>query len=659
MSNISHAAPLPPDIGGEGGTAAESNLPPGEENSAALDDAQKTHAEAAGFYQANAGGALGHAIAQSWLDWQCRMVAGIIRGTLFIASKNTSTEAAQLTAAANWPKTSSDELALEQFATQAASARANNIKARHRYGPGQQRVCDVLACPLIVDDEVIAVVACGISTRSEAQQQAILQLLQWGSLWLDSLVKQQSQSNRGNGTFLNNLLSSALSLEHSQAACVEVATRLAQHFDCERVSIGLRENLHSRLYAISHLAGFDGRSEMARQIEAAMDEASNQHSWIVLPQPAAGQQTDSQMVNSAAHKKLAATQNHPSVITLPLTAGTREKPEIVGAITLERSGELGFAKAELEQLQLLARVIGPCIDLKRKAELSTRYQLKQSVNQKLRALFGPEKTMLKVSSLCIAAVVMLLAFVEGNYSITAPAQVEAASRQALVAPVDGYIESVELRAGDLVNQGQQIASLKEDTLKLEKQKWENEYLKVEKEYQQALGERDRKKLSVLRAKLDQLKAERMLVENKLARTKIVAPFDGMIVSGDLSRQLGAPVKRGDVLFEVAPVDNYRVTLEIDEFDMDGVRPGKQGKLVVAALPGQALNVTLEQLIPVAVAEDGRNYFRLEAALAEEADFLRPGMRGVAKIDMGERKLLWIWTHSLIDRLRMWAWSVGL
>ncbi|MBT8150461.1 MAG: hypothetical protein KJO62_03595, partial [Gammaproteobacteria bacterium] len=75
--------------------------------------------------------------------------------------------------------------------------------------------------------------------------------------------------------------------------------------------------------------------------------------------------------------------------------------------------------------------------------------------------------------------------------------------------------------------------------------------------------------------------------------------------------------------------------------------------------GQALNVTLEQLIPVAVAEDGRNYFRLEAALAEEADFLRPGMRGVAKIDMGERKLLWIWTHSLIDRLRMWAWSVGL
>ncbi|NNL11482.1 MAG: HlyD family efflux transporter periplasmic adaptor subunit, partial [Pseudomonadales bacterium] len=220
-------------------------------------------------------------------------------------------------------------------------------------------------------------------------------------------------------------------------------------------------------------------------------------------------------------------------------------------------------------------------------------------------------------------------------------------------------ESVELRAGDLVNQGQQIASLKEDTLKLEKQKWENEYLKVEKEYQQALGERDRKKLSVLRAKLDQLKAERMLVENKLARTKIVAPFDGMIVSGDLSRQLGAPVKRGDVLFEVAPVDNYRVTLEIDEFDMDGVRPGKQGKLVVAALPGQALNVTLEQLIPVAVAEDGRNYFRLEAALAEEADFLRPGMRGVAKIDMGERKLLWIWTHSLIDRLRMWAWSVGL
>jgi hypothetical protein len=32
------------------------------------------------------------------------------------------------------------------------------------------------------------------------------------------------------------------------------------------------------------------------------------------------------------------------------------------------------------------------------------------------------------------------------------------------------------------------------------------------------------------------------------------------------------------------------------------------------------------------------------------------MQGVAKIDIEQRKMIWIWTHSLVDWLRMWTWS---
>ena len=34
---------------------------------------------------------------------------------------------------------------------------------------------------------------------------------------------------------------------------------------------------------------------------------------------------------------------------------------------------------------------------------------------------------------------------------------------------------------------------------------------------------------------------------------------------------------------------------------------------------------------------------------------RPGMSGLAQIDAGDRPILWIWTHRLVDRLRMWWW----
>jgi hypothetical protein len=56
------------------------------------------------------------------------------------------------------------------------------------------------------------------------------------------------------------------------------------------------------------------------------------------------------------------------------------------------------------------------------------------------------------------------------------------------------------------------------------------------------------------------------------------------------------------------------------------------------------------------AKDGRNRFRVEARLDGARERLRPGMEGVAKIAVDERKFAWIWTHGLVDRVRLWIWS---
>ena len=55
--------------------------------------------------------------------------------------------------------------------------------------------------------------------------------------------------------------------------------------------------------------------------------------------------------------------------------------------------------------------------------------------------------------------------------------------------------------------------------------------------------------------------------------------------------------------------------------------------------------------------DGRNYFRVEALIERPTERLRPGMEGVGKVSVGERRLVWIWTRSFIDwlRLSLWTW----
>ena len=127
----------------------------------------------------------------------------------------------------------------------------------------------------------------------------------------------------------------------------------------------------------------------------------------------------------------------------------------------------------------------------------------------------------------------------------------------------------------------------------------------------------------------------------------VITFDGVVVSGDLSQSLGAPVARGDVLFEVAPLHSYRVMLDVDERDIGDLVVGQHGTLVLNALPDQEWPFMVEKITPVSVAREGLNYFRVEAKLLEPSERLRPGMEGYGKVTADRRHLIWIWTHPLI------------
>jgi multidrug resistance efflux pump len=193
-------------------------------------------------------------------------------------------------------------------------------------------------------------------------------------------------------------------------------------------------------------------------------------------------------------------------------------------------------------------------------------------------------------------------------------------------------------------------------LALERARFASQLLQLENEYRKALAERDAPEARIVAARVVQARAQYDLAAYQLSRTRIEAPFHGIVVKGDLSQKLGSPVERGELLFEVAPLDNYRPVLEVDERDIDEVDIGQTGQIVFAAFPEQPLAFRVENITPVSAASEGRNHFRVEASLVETPDLLRPGMEGVAKVDVGRRRLLWIWTHEAMDWLRLTLWS---
>jgi multidrug resistance efflux pump len=257
----------------------------------------------------------------------------------------------------------------------------------------------------------------------------------------------------------------------------------------------------------------------------------------------------------------------------------------------------------------------------------------------------------------VAAVVALL-LVPVQYRVGAHARIEGSIQRALVAPADGFLRQVHARPGDRVKTGQVLAELAEDDLKLEHRKWQSELTQHENAASAALARSARAEYVINQAKADEARAQLDLTERQLARTRVVAPFDGVVIKGDLTQSLGAPVRRGDVLLTVAPAGEFRLLVEVDERDIPGIQSGDRGSVALGALD-RALPFRVARVTPVATTRDGRNFFEVEGELDESPSMLRPGLQGVAKIEAGSRPLAWIWTHRVLDWARLAFWSWGL
>jgi RND family efflux transporter MFP subunit len=330
--------------------------------------------------------------------------------------------------------------------------------------------------------------------------------------------------------------------------------------------------------------------------------------------------------------------------------------ELIGAVTLEHQDPGRFNAEVLTLCETIVALAGPILEDRRRQARWLDARLAREARTLGQKLFGTGNLFPKLIGACAAALVILSVFATAEYRVTADATLEGTVQRAVVAPFSGYIAEANVRPGDIVSEGQVLAALDDKDLTLERLTIASEKSQYEKEYREALAAHESAQVAILRAQLDKATAQLELIEEQLARTQVMAPLDGVIINGDLSQSLGAPVERGDALFEVAPLDSYRVMLEVDEMLVGELEPGQSGRLALAGFPADYLLFVVERITPISTAADGRNYFTIEASLEDTPELLRPGMQGVGKIDIGTRRVVWIWTHRLTDWFRLWSWS---
>ncbi len=598
-----------------------------------------------------------------WFDYACQQMQGVVQACVYLGEPDRGPF--------SLAEVSSDEFIASELIHENINAvlkRRKSVVTRVDAKQNQAAVKQLVAvnatqtvtgissknylvtCPLLIERQLYGAVSIEFKHDPAVKTHDFLNSVEAAIKWLHFLADSSNNSDNTpeNAALALQITARALSQDCSTAAATSVVTELATRLSCERVSIGFIEGRELKLYALSHSARYESRQNLIKRIEAAIEEAVDQKESLVYPA------VENSTYLLQAHEDLAKNHGGHFICTVPLM----HNELVTGGVIFERSAAASaFTPETVELCEQLAALFAPILEYRRVNDRPLPAKARELFRSMASAVLGRGHLGLKFGIAMTVVVVVSLALLQWEYRVSANSVLEGTVERVITAPEAGYIDDATARPGDMVTAKQTLATLDDRDLQLEKLKWTGKQKQITKEYREALASRDRSQIGILRAQLDQAQTQIEILDKKLERTVISAPIAGIVVSGDFTRALGSPVERGQILYKVSPLDQYRVLLDVDESDIAELSVGMKGELTLSAAAEDSFEIVVDKITPVSKSGEGANYFQVEAALVETPGFLRPGMQGVSKIHIGERQLLWIWTHKMVDwlRLKLWSW----
>lgn len=466
----------------------------------------------------------------------------------------------------------------------------------------------------------------------------------------------------------SRMVASVNSTRRFRGAALQLVNDLARHLKADRVALGWVRGVDGggsvRVEAVSDTEHIDRRTAMIRKIEAAMDECLDQEQPVLHPPPPeSGEGADVLLAHAIthAHRELAASDAKLKVASLPLRAevevgGTTEM-RVVGVVTIEVAGDGALDPAALEVVLAALDLVAPVLLLRRSDDRPLPARAWVSTVRAASWAVGARHTVWKVAGLALMAAAVAVVLVRVPYRVEAPMELRPRERRIVSVPFEGIIASLApgVEAGVKVTAGQLLAEMDVAEMQLQALEAEGQLLQAQTQADAALKGGKLAEAKQAEAKAEGARARLELLRSRIERARIVSPIDGVILAGDLKDRIGGAVKLGEALFEIAPLEDMQVVAHVGDRDIAMIEDAMRGEMATKAYPARAFALEVERIVPLARAQDGRNAFDVYAKLDGTAPWMRPGMEGFAKFDVGERSLLWIGTRRIRDTLRLWLW----
>jgi biotin carboxyl carrier protein len=501
-----------------------------------------------------------------------------------------------------------------------------------------------LASPLAQEGRVRGMVALVLSARNTQELQPYVVILQTLlGFFHYALLRHDTLEGRwviDNSAALVELTTLAAAAPYYEEAVRIMTGELQTHLGCYRVALGEVRGRQVRLVSISGVAQFDKRGTAALVIEGAMRETvlrGDQVQW-----PRAGGGVSGADLHDVAHQELRRLLDLDRVVSIPL----RVSGEKVGAVLTLMWNQDHQPTASVDRFLGAAEgYLGAWLGTLRRGDpMNSR----KWVNHLWTRLSQRKRGLLIGATIGLG---LLLAWPMPN-QLRVDCVVEPSVRRVVSAPFDGVLQKSHVEPGQTVVRGDLLAVMDDKELQ-----WKHAELLASRD--RALRQRDMSmtdsEAQVAQAQMAQLEAESLnleikLIEYKKENLELRSPMDGLILVGDLQRAEGAPVRQGQVLFEVAPPGNMLIELLIPARDISQIREGAETTVRLESFPGQQWYGKVQKIQPQAEVRDGENLFRAKVRMAGQENEVtwRAGMKGRAVVTGEHAPLIWLLTRRLWD-----------
>jgi len=496
----------------------------------------------------------------------------------------------------------------------------------------------LIGAPIILPRTPVEVLIVMVPAQTGAVQAACLMVemvTAYQKTWALTHVAAQMDRQLDSIATLCELTSKVTGSASLDAATSLLVNEVQRRFGCARVAIGLRSGHSLRLAAVSGTSHLDQSSAPAHRFTQAMQETIYRDETAVWP-------TNSSRAMLLAHQQLGQHCSFPAIIStlLKLPDGT-----VIGAWLWAGTMEKLHAQETRRFMTAAAPHLAIALDACRRAEPRAISKLTRRLGRGMQSQSG---------AMCVFA----LTFFLGLMVIPCPSPVRCdcrvapVSRRYAVAPFDGQLETVSAKRGDTVTKGQSLARMDGRNIRWELAGVQAERHQAARRHEVELVGQDVPEAILARLELERLNVKDSQLTHRETQLEISSPVSGIVLEGLRDRVDGTPVKTGDVLFEVAPLERVRVEVEVPANEVTAVAFGQPVTLWLDGMGGQAISGTLECLSPESEVSSGKNVFIADLEFENAAGKFRPGMRGRAKIDTPMKPLGWILFHPF------WEWMLS-